>query len=116
MLYRGVPFMIKCDGLPNNESKIVKPSLINPNNLGEQPKTSLVNEIVSKFNEIPKLSNLVPKKEKTPIIKKVGPKIDADKKAIEGFLKSVGLTNENQLEKTQNNGNICYVFITNTIK
>jgi len=69
MFNRGVPFMIKCDGLPNNESKIVKPSLINPNNLGEQPKTSLVNEIVSKFNELPKLSNLVPKKEKTPLIK-----------------------------------------------
>jgi glycyl-tRNA synthetase beta chain len=49
--------------------------------------------------------------QKTPIIKKIGPKIDADKKAIEGFLKSVGLTNENQLEKTQNNGNICYVFV-----
>jgi glycyl-tRNA synthetase beta chain len=49
--------------------------------------------------------------QKTLAIKKVGPKINADKRAIEGFLKSVGLSDESELEKTENNGNTCYAYI-----
>ena len=49
--------------------------------------------------------------QKTPATKKVGPKINADKRAIEGFLKSVGLSEESELEKTENNGNTCYAYI-----
>ena len=48
--------------------------------------------------------------QKTPATKKVGPKINADKRAIEGFLKSVGLSDESELEKTENNGHTCYVY------
>jgi glycyl-tRNA synthetase beta chain len=43
--------------------------------------------------------------------KRVGPKINADKRAIEGFLKSVGLSDESQLEKVDNAGNLCYAYI-----
>jgi glycyl-tRNA synthetase beta chain len=49
--------------------------------------------------------------QKTPATKKVGPKINADKRAIEGFLKSVGLSDESELEKTENNGHTCYAYI-----
>ena len=53
-----------------------------------------------------------------PSVKKIGPKVNADKKAIEGFLKSVGLKDEAELEKIENNGAICYLFISksSTIK
>ncbi|MBU6339237.1 MAG: glycine--tRNA ligase subunit beta [Rickettsiales bacterium] len=47
-----------------------------------------------------------------PSIKKIGPKINADKKAINGFLKSVGLENEADLEKIENNGATCYLFVS----
>ena len=46
----------------------------------------------------------------TPATKKVGPKINADKRAIEGFLKSVGLSDESQLEKVDNAGQACYTY------
>lgn len=46
-----------------------------------------------------------------PAIKKIGPKIDADKKAIAGFLKSNGLENEAQLDQIDNNGARCFLFI-----
>lgn len=49
--------------------------------------------------------------QETPIIRKFGPKIGADQKAIDGFLKSVGLKNVDQLEKIENNGQPCYVYI-----
>ncbi len=49
--------------------------------------------------------------QKTAAIKKIGPKVDADKKAIAGFLKSVGLSDETQLEKTENNGQTCYSHV-----
>ncbi len=49
--------------------------------------------------------------QKTPETKRVGPKINADKKAIEGFLKSVGLSDESKLEKVDNAGNLCYAYI-----
>jgi glycyl-tRNA synthetase beta chain len=49
--------------------------------------------------------------QKTPATKKVGPKINADKRAIEGFLKSVGLSDESELDKTENNGHTCYAYI-----
>jgi glycyl-tRNA synthetase beta chain len=47
-----------------------------------------------------------------PSVKKIGPKINADKKAIEGFLRSVGLASEMELEKTENNGATCYLFVS----
>lgn len=43
----------------------------------------------------------------TPSVKKFGPKLTADKRAIEGFVKSNGLTSEAQLE--QENG--AYIFV-----
>lgn len=46
-----------------------------------------------------------------PAVRKVGPKIDADKKAIAGFLKSVGLQDELQLEQVDNNGSKCFLFV-----
>ncbi len=42
---------------------------------------------------------------------KIGPKINADRRAIEGFLRSVGLTSETQLEKVENNGHTCYAYV-----
>ena len=45
-----------------------------------------------------------------PATKKIGPKITADKKAIAGFLKSVGLKDESELETVENNGATCYLF------
>ncbi len=46
-----------------------------------------------------------------PATRKMGPKINADERAIQGFLKSVGLENISQLEKTENNGAPCYVYV-----
>ncbi len=45
-----------------------------------------------------------------PPVRRVGPKINADKKAVAGFLKSVGLQNESELEQVENNGAICFLF------
>jgi glycyl-tRNA synthetase beta chain len=56
------------------------------------------------------LSNLKEVQE-TPIVRKVGPKIGADKRAIEGFLKSVGLSSEEELEKVEHSGHPCYVYL-----
>lgn len=50
----------------------------------------------------------------TPSIKKFGPKITADKRAIEGFVKSNGLTSEAQLE--QENGAYVYTKPESQIK
>lgn len=47
-----------------------------------------------------------------PSVKRVGPKIDADKKAIAGFLKSTGLQNESELEQTDHNGARCFLFVS----
>ena len=45
-----------------------------------------------------------------PAVRRIGPKVDADKKAIAGFLKSVDLENESQLEQVENNGALCFLF------
>lgn len=45
-------------------------------------------------------------------VKRVGPKVDADKKAIAGFLKSTGLQNESELEQVENNGALCFIFVS----
>ncbi|NBV05608.1 MAG: glycine--tRNA ligase subunit beta [Proteobacteria bacterium] len=42
--------------------------------------------------------------------KKIGPKINADKKAVAGFLRSVGLQDESELEQVENNGALCFAF------
>ena len=47
-----------------------------------------------------------------PPVKRIGPKIDADKKAIAGFLKSTGLQNESELEQVENNGVRCFAFVS----
>lgn len=46
----------------------------------------------------------------SPSIKKIGPKISADKKAFEGFLRANGLKNESELETIEHNGATCYLF------
>ncbi len=65
--------MIKIDGLPakseskNSQSKPTISSVTSPKKLNDLSKPSLVNEMVSKFNELPKLSSknvLTNKKEK----------------------------------------------------
>lgn len=50
--------------------------------------------------------------QKIPPVRRVGPKIDADKKAIAGFLKSTGLQDESELEQVENNGAICFLFVS----
>lgn len=49
--------------------------------------------------------------QKIPPVKRFGPKINADKKAIEGFLKSTGLNSESQLQQIENGGQLCYVYV-----
>jgi glycyl-tRNA synthetase beta chain len=49
--------------------------------------------------------------QKTSEIKKVGPKITADSKAVEGFLRSVGLSDKAELQQIENNGQACYLYI-----
>ncbi|MBP7710602.1 MAG: glycine--tRNA ligase subunit beta [Rickettsiales bacterium] len=49
--------------------------------------------------------------QETPVVRKVGPKIGADQRAIDGFLKSVGLKDEDQLEKVEHGGHPCYVYV-----
>lgn len=46
----------------------------------------------------------------TIAVKKIGPKTSADKKAVEGFLRANNLKNESELETTDHNGNLCYLF------
>lgn len=46
-----------------------------------------------------------------PTVRKVGPKIGADQRAIDGFLKSVGLTSADELEKIDHSGHPCYVYV-----
>jgi glycyl-tRNA synthetase beta chain len=48
--------------------------------------------------------------QKIPAVKRFGPKVGADLKAVEGFLRSVGLNLESQLEKVENNGALCYAY------
>ncbi len=42
-------------------------------------------------------------------VKKIGPKVDADKKAVEGFLRANQLSDVSQLEKTEHNGALCFL-------
>lgn len=49
--------------------------------------------------------------QKTPAIKRVGPKIDADEKAIAGFLRSVGINDKSQLQQVENGGSTCYAYV-----
>ncbi len=55
--------------------------------------------------------NDLPEAQKIPLTRKIGPKINADKRAIEGFLKSNGLSDISQLEKLENVENPCYVYV-----
>ena len=48
--------------------------------------------------------------QKIPSITKIGPKISADKRAIEGFLKSFLLEDLSQLSQVENNGSLCYCY------
>ncbi len=50
--------------------------------------------------------------QKLPSVNKVGPKIDANPKAIEGFLRSVKLDKKEDLEIVEHNGASCYCFIS----
>lgn len=53
---------------------------------------------------------LLQSSQKTAAIKKIGPRLSADRKAIEGFLRSVGLQNESELKQIENNGQPCYLY------
>jgi glycyl-tRNA synthetase beta chain len=50
--------------------------------------------------------------QKLPSFTKVGPKIDANPKAIEGFLRSVKLDKKEDLEAIEHNGASCYCFVS----
>jgi glycyl-tRNA synthetase beta chain len=52
--------------------------------------------------------------QKLPSVTKIGPKIDANLKAIEGFLRSVKLDKKEDLEIVEHNGASCYCFISNS--
>jgi glycyl-tRNA synthetase beta chain len=52
----------------------------------------------------------LPSSQKTAATKRVGPKVNADPKAIEGFLKSTGLRNVSELKQIESNGQICYLY------
>jgi glycyl-tRNA synthetase beta chain len=45
-----------------------------------------------------------------PAVKKVGPAVNSDPKAVEGFLRSFGLKDVGQLEQVENNGKTCYAY------
>ena len=47
-----------------------------------------------------------------PSVRRVGPKVDANEKAIAGFLRSVGLEDKSQLEQVDHNGAQCFLFIS----
>lgn len=47
--------------------------------------------------------------QKIPAIKRVGPKISANKKAIEGFIRSVGLKDVSELKQVEHKGSTCYL-------
>ncbi len=47
-----------------------------------------------------------------PSTSKIGPKIDANPKAIEGFLKSVKLAKKEDLEIVEHNGASCYCYLS----
>lgn len=53
---------------------------------------------------------LLQSNQKSAAIKKIGPRLNADRKAIEGFLRSVGLQNESELKQIENNGQLCYLY------
>lgn len=48
--------------------------------------------------------------QKVPAIQKIGPKISANEKAIEGFVRSVGLKDKAQLQQVEHKGSICYLY------
>jgi glycyl-tRNA synthetase beta chain len=49
--------------------------------------------------------------QKLPEVKKVGPKISADEKAIAGFLRANGLKDVSELQQVDNAGNLCYCYV-----
>lgn len=53
----------------------------------------------------------LPENYQLPETKRIGPKVSADKKAIAGFLRSVGLASEEELQTVENNGNSCYLYV-----
>lgn len=52
------------------------------------------------------------KVQEIPAVKRIGPKITADKKAVAGFLKSVGLKDQSELQQVEKDGVMCYSFIS----
>ena len=48
--------------------------------------------------------------QETPAVIKVGPKVEANEKAIAGFARSVGISDISQLDKVEKDGNLCYGF------
>lgn len=71
---------------------------------GDQVKTLVSPRRISLY--ISNLNN----DQTTAAIKKIGPKTSADKKAVEGFLRANGLKSESELQTTEHNGSLCYLF------
>lgn len=47
---------------------------------------------------------------KTAEVRKFGPKVDANEKAIQGFLRSVGVDDVSKLKQEEKNGDLCYLY------
>ncbi len=86
-------------GAAENFAKIAL-EILNKNGLNV--KESQLKSMISPRRLALLITNLE-EKQKVPAVKKVGPRIDADKKAVEGFLKSCGLASLDLLEKNDTN-------------
>lgn len=69
-----------------------------------------IKSYVTPFRLTLEIINL-PSKQEVAAIRKVGPKINADERAIQGFLKSNNLTDIKQLETIDNKGDSCFVYV-----
>lgn len=76
---------------------------------GIEAKIEQFNTLISP-RRLTLLINNLENEQITPEIKRFGPKIDANDKAIQGFVKSCGLNDTNQLEIVENKGHKCFFF------
>jgi len=65
---------------------------------------------ITPFRLVLEVQGLKQKQEVAPI-RKIGPRIDADEKAINGFLKANNLSSVDQLEKIDNKGQPSFVYV-----
>ncbi len=79
----------------------------------EKNNLDLKNATIESFvapNRLTLFINNISEKQISPAQKRFGPKINADEKAINGFLKSVGAKDISELEVSENNGQPCYAY------